>query len=259
MPKLLDQVRDSIRAHHYSLRTEETYLRWVRDFILFHRKRHPREMGAAEIRDYLTYLAVSRGVAAATQNQALSALLFLYKEVLEVRLDWVEGIVRARRPERLPVVFTREEARAVLDRLDGTKWLMASLLYGAGLRLMECVRLRVKDMDFARNQIAVRDGKGGKDRVTVLPHALAAPLARHLERIRALHGRDLSEGFGAVSLPFALRRKYPNAEREWAWQYVFPSARRAIDPRSGREELRHHVQETALQKAVKQAVRAAGI
>ena len=258
MPKLLDQVRDSIRARHYSLRTEETYLRWVRDFILFHRKRHPCEMGAAEIRDYLTYLAVSRGVAASTQNQALSALLFLYKEVLEMGLDWVEGVVRARRPEHLPVVFTREEARAVLDRLDGAKWLMASLLYGAGLRLMECVRLRVKDVDFARNQIAVRDGKGGKDRVTVLPHALAAPLARHLERIRALHGRDLSEGFGAVSLPFALRRKYPNAEREWAWQYVFPSARRAIDPRSGRE-LRHRVQETALQKAVKQAVRAAGI
>lgn len=258
MPKLLEQVRDSIRARHYSLRTEETYLRWVRDFILFHRKRHPKEMGAAEVRDYLTHLAVRRNVAASTQNQALSAILFLYREVLEIRLDWVEGVVRARRSARLPVVFTREEARAVLLRLDGTKWLMASLLYGAGLRLMECVRLRIKDVDFARNQIIVRDGKGGKDRVTVLPHTLADPLARHFEKVKALHGRDLSEGFGATSLPFALRHKYPNAEREWAWQYVFPSTRRANDPRNGLE-LRHHVMETALQKAVKQAVMAAGV
>ena len=256
MPKLLEQVRDSIRARHYSLRTEETYLRWVRDFILFHRKRHPKELGAADVGGYLTHLAVRRNVSASTQNQALSALLFLYKEVLGIKLEWVEGVVRAKKPARLPVVFTRDEARAVLDRLEGARWLMASLLYGAGLRLMECVRLRVKDLDFARNQIAVRGGKGGKDRVTVLPRALAAPLARHLERVRALHGRDLAEGFGAVSLPHALARKYPNAEREWAWQYVFPSARRAIDPRSGRE-LRHHVAETALQKAVKGAVRAA--
>ena len=258
MPKLLEQMRDRVRARHYSIRTEETYLRRVRDFILFHRKRHPREMGAAEVRDYLTHLAVSRNVAASTQSEALSALLFLYREVLEIKLEWVEGVVRAKRPARLPVVFTREEARAVLDRLDGTKWLMAGLLYGSGLRLMECVRLRVKDVDFARNQITVRGGKGGKDRVTVLPHSLSGPLARHLERVRSLHGRELADGFGAASLPFALARKYPNAEREWGWQYVFPSARRAIDPRSGRE-LRHHVTETALQKAVKQAVRAAGI
>jgi integron integrase len=258
MPKLLEQVRDQIRARHYSLRTEETYLRWVRDFILFHRKRHPKEMGAGEIRDYLTHLAVDRNVAASTQNQALSAILFLYREVLGIKLDWVEGVVRAKKSARLPVVFTRDEARSVLLRLDGAKWLMASLLYGAGLRLMECVRLRVKDVDFARNQITVRDGKGGKDRVTMLPHALAGPLTRHLERVKALHERDLADGFGATSLPFALRRKYPNAEREWAWQYVFPSAHRAIDPRSSLE-LRHHVMGTVLQKAVKQAVRSAGI
>jgi integron integrase len=215
-------------------------------------------MGAGEVRDYLTHLAVRRNVAASTQNQALSAILFLYRNVLEIKLDWVEGVVRARKLARLPVVFTMEEARAVLGRLDGTKWLMASLLYGAGLRLMECVRLKVKDADSARNQITVRDGKGGKDRVTVLPHTLSDPLARHLERVRALHCRDLADGFGATSLPHALARKYPNAEREWAWQYVFPSAHRGIDPRSGRE-LRHHVTETGLQRAVRQAVRAARI
>lgn len=258
MPRLLEQVRDRIRTRHYSLRTEETYLRWVRDFILFHGKRHPKEMGAAEVRDYLTHLAVSRRVSASTQNQALSALLFLYREVLEIKLDWIGGAVRAKKSTRLPVVFTRDEARAVIFRLDGSRWLMASLLYGAGLRLMECVRLRVKDVDFARNQITVRDGKGGKDRVTVLPRALAGPLVRHLERVKALHERDLSEGFGAASLPFALVRKYPNAEREREWQYVFPSARRTVDPRSGRE-LRHHVTEMGLQRAVKGAVRAAGI
>jgi site-specific recombinase XerD len=185
MPKLLDEVRDRIRARHYSIRTEETYLRWIKDFILFHGKRHPGEMGAGEVRDYLNHLAVRRSVAASTQNQALAALLFLYREVLAVELDWIEGVERVKRPARLPVVFTKEEARAALARLDGAKWLMASLLYGSGLRLMECVRLRVKDVDFTRNQITVRDGKGGKDRVTMLPHAAAAPLARHLERVRA--------------------------------------------------------------------------
>jgi integron integrase len=221
MPKLLDQVRDRIRARHYSIRTEGTYLRWIKDFILFHGKRHPMEMGAGEVRDYLSHLAVKRDVAASTQNQALSAILFLYRDVLDIKLDWVEGVERAKKPARLPVVFTREEVRAVLARLDGTKWLMASLLYGAGLRLMECVRLRVKDVEFTQRQITVRDGKGGKDRVTVLPNAATEPLTRHLIRVRALHEQDTKEGFGAVSLPHALARKYPNAGRELGWQFVF--------------------------------------
>ena len=258
MPKLLDEVRDRIRARHYSIRTEETYLRWIRDFILFHGKRHPKEMGAGEVRDYLSHLAVGRNVAASTQNQALSAILFLYRDVLDIKLDWVEGVERAKKPARLPVVFTKEEARAVLSRLEGTKWLMASLLYGAGLRLMECVRLRVKDIDFNRMQITVREGKGGKDRVTMLPHISVEPLTRHLERVRALHEQDIREGFGVVNLPYALARKYPNAGRQWAWQYVFPSSHRSNDPRTGREQ-RHHVIETVLQKAVKQAIRSAGV
>jgi integron integrase len=258
VPKLLDQTRNRIRARHYSIRTEATYLRWIRDFIIFHGKRHPREMGALEVRDYLSHLAVWRNVAASTQNQALSAILFLYRDVLGTKLDWIEGIERAKKPSRLPVVFTKDEARSVLARLDGAKWLMASLLYGAGLRLMECVRLRVKDIDFARSQIVVREGKGGKDRVTMLPLSLAEPLSCHLERVRSLHEQDLSEGSGDALLPHALARKYPNAGREWGWQYVFPSARRSTDPRTGREG-RYHVLETALQKAVKQAIRSAGI
>ena len=258
MPKLLSQVRQQIRTLHYSIRTEQAYIFWIRDYILFHNKRHPSELKEADISRWLSHLATKRNVAASTQNQALSAILFLYREVLNLPLDWIDNVERAKKPARLPVVFTRDEVEAVLSRLKDTFWLMASLLYGSGLRLMECVRLRVKDVDFARNQIIVRDGKGGKDRVTVLPHALADPLAQHFEKVKALHGRDLAEGFGATSLPFALRRKYPNAEREWAWQYVFPSTRRANDPRSGLE-LRHHMMETALQKAVKGAVTAAGV
>jgi integron integrase len=196
VPKLLDQTRDRIRTRHYSIRTEATYLRWIRDFIIFHRKRHPRDMGAPEVRDYLSHLAVKRNVAASTQNQALSAILFLYREVLGIQLDWIEGVERAKKSTRLPVVFTEEEARAVLARLDGTKWLMASLLYGSGLRLMECIRLRVKDVDFAQSQIVIREGKGSKDRVTMLPQSLIEPLRVHLERVRSLHGQDVKEGFG---------------------------------------------------------------
>jgi integron integrase len=255
---LLDQVRGKIRLKHYSLRTEQAYSDWIRRFIRFHGTRHPREMGAAEVESFLTHLAVEGKVAASTQNQAKSALLFLYKEVLESELPWLDNVEQAKAPKRLPVVLTRAEVQALLTRLDGTHWLLASLLYGAGLRLMECLRLRVKDVDFARKEILIRDGKGFKDRVTMLPVALVEPLRAHLERVRELHRQDLAEGFGAVYLPYALERKYPNAAREWIWQYVFPSAKRAVDPRSG-ETRRHHVQDQALQRAIKQAVRDADL
>ena len=215
-------------------------------------------MGKSEVSQFLTHLAVNRKVAASTQNQALSALLFLYSHVLDQPFDWLEDVERAKKPSRLPVVFTKEEARALLRQLDGSKWLMASLLYGSGLRLMECLRLRVKDIDFGYDQIVVRDGKGQKDRVTVLPQALKAPLERHLSKVKALHEKDLKEGFGEVYLPFALEKKYSRASREWGWQYVFPAARRSKDPRS--EVIRrHHLDETVLQSAVKEAIRAAGI
>jgi integron integrase len=258
MSQLLDQVREAVRTRHYSIRTEEAYLRWVREYIIFFDRRHPSELGAKEISAFVSHLAVRRNVAASTQNQALSALLFLYREVLGQPVEWVDDIERAKRPKRLPVVFTREEVRAVLGHLRGETWLMASLLYGSGLRLMECVRLRVKDVDFARLQITVREGKGDKDRVTVLPSSLIEPLRRQLERAKVLHEADVRGGFGRVYLPYALARKYPNADREWCWQYVFPASKRSADPRSGREQ-RHHIAETALQKAVKAAVRAAGI
>ena len=258
MPRLLEQVRSIVRLKHYSLRTEEAYLHWVKEYILFNNKRHPSEMGAQEVTAFLSHLAAERHVAASTQNQAASALIFLYREVLGQPLPWLDEVQKAKRPARLPVVFSRDEVRAVLVRLDGSRWLMASLLYGAGLRLMECLRLRVKDVDFAANQLTVRDGKGGKDRVTMLPQALKEPLARHLSRVEALHRQDLKEGFGTVYLPFALERKYRKANREWGWQYVFPAVRRSLDPRSGREQ-RHHVGEAVLQQAVKNAIRAAGI
>lgn len=258
MPKLLDQVRQEIRTRHYSIRTEEAYLRWIREFILFHDKRHPADMGERQVADFLSHLAVNRKIAAATQNQALSAILFLYKQVLKQPLDWLDDITRAKRPLRVPLVFTRSEIQAILAQLDGQTWLMASLLYGAGLRLMECLRLRVKDIDFGYGQIIVRDGKGAKDRRTLLPEPLKAPLQRHLAKIRELHKQDLQQGFGAVYLPFALERKYPAANREWGWQYIFPAAKRSIDPRSGAVR-HHHVDEQVLQKAVKAAIRAAGI
>lgn len=230
-PRLLDRVRDRIRVKHYSIRTEEAYVDWIRRFILFHGKRHPQEMGAPEVEAFLTHLAVAGRVAASTQNQAKSALLFLYREVLSTELPWLDKVTQARAPKRLPVVLTRDEVAAVLAHMEGTQWLIGSLLYGAGLRLLECLRLRVKDVDFGRNEILVRDGKGAKDRVTMLPVSLKSPLQAHLTRVRGLHQCDLGEGYGEVFLPNALARKYPTAAREWAWQYVFPAVGRAVDPR----------------------------
>lgn len=258
MPKLLDEVRDSLRRRHYSIRTEEAYLGWIKQFILFHEKRHPSELGAGHVSAFLSYLASERKVTASTQNQALSALLFLYREVLGQQFNLVSGFAPAKRPERIPTVLTQEEVRAVLAHLRDEVWLMASLLYGSGLRLMECVRLRVKDIDFARAQIVVRDGKGGKDRVTVLPRPLIDPFIRQLDRVKAIHELDLRDGCGEVYLPYALSRKYPAAGRDWAWQYVFPARRRSRDPRSMTER-RHHIAETVLQKAVKGAMRSARI
>jgi integron integrase len=256
--KLLDQVRDLIRLKHYSSHTEESYLAWIKRFILFHAKRHPQEMGSPEIEAFLTHLAVEQHVAAATQNQALCALLFLYREVLRQEVGAALNAVRAKKPRRLPTVLTRDETTQVIRRLWGTQQLMAQLLYGSGLRLMECVHLRVKDLDFAQRQIIVRDGKGQKDRVTMLPASLIQPLQAHLVRVKALHRDDLAEGCGTVYLPFALERKYPNANRAWAWQYVFPARERSADPRTGQIR-RHHTDPTGLQKAVKRAVIKTGL
>jgi integron integrase len=257
-PKLLDRVRWRLRVKHYSIRTEQTYVDWIRRFILFHRKRHPNEMGEKEITEFLTHLAVEESVAASTQNQAFSALLFLYQQVLERKLNFIENVQRVTRPAKLPVVFSPAETRAVLAQLKGDYRLMAELLYGAGLRLMECVRLRVKDIDFGYGHITVRDGKGLRDRVTVLPERLRHSLEVHLARVHEIHSRDLASGHGGVQLPFALQRKYPNANRSWAWQYVFPGTKLSADPRSG-ELRRHHVSENNLQKAVKTAIQRAGI
>jgi integron integrase len=257
-PRLLDEMRARMRRLGLSLRTEEAYVGWVRRFILANGKRHPREMGAPEVEAFLTGLATHGQVAASTQNQALAALLFLYREVLGQELPWLDNIRRAKKPQRLPTVLTREEVAAVLAQMSGVTWLMAGLLYGAGLRLMECVRLRVQDVDFARSEITVRQGKGGKDRRTMLPALVAEALQCQMAEARRLHERDLGAGFGAVWLPHALDRKYPNAAREWAWQYVFPASMRSVDPRSGVER-RHHLDETVLQRAVKNAVRRAGI
>ncbi|MDR7523755.1 MAG: integron integrase [Armatimonadota bacterium] len=251
-------MRDAVRARHYSRRTEEAYIAWVRRYILFHGKRHPAEMGAAELTQFLTSLAVQGNVAASTQNQALSALLFLYREVLGQEVPWLHDLVHAKRPRQLPVVLTRDEVRVVLGHLQGVPRLMALLLYGAGLRVLECSRLRVKDIDFARNQIIVRAGKGVRDRVTLLPAAVKADLARHLERVRRQHERDLARGAGWVELPGALMRKYPNAGREWGWQWVFPATRFYVDRVTGQRR-RHHLHETVLQRAVREAVRRAGI
>ncbi len=257
-PKLLDQVRGKIRLKHYSIRTEQAYVDWIKRFILHFDKQHPRDLGAAEVEQFLTWLAVQGKVSASTQNQAKSALLFLYKQVLEVELPWLDNVEQAKVPKRLPVVLTREEVQKVLVTLQGTHWLVASLLYGAGLRILEALRLRVKDVDFARKEILVRDGKGFKDRVTMLPQSLIAPLQAHLVRVRALHEQDLQAGYGTVYLPYALERKYPAAPREWGWQYVFPSANLSADPVSG-EVRRHHVQDQAIQRAVKQAARKADL
>ena len=231
-PRLLEMARDAIRRRHYSYRTEQAYLHWMKRFILFSGKRHPSELGGAEVTAFLNHLAVERTVAAATQNQALAALLFLYKEVLGQALPWLNGIEHAKRPARKPTVLTVDEARRVLGRLRGTRWLMASLLYGAGLRLRECLTLRVKDVDFGYRQIVVRDGKGGKDRVTVLPASVIEPLQTHLVHVKAIHEQDVLEGCGDVELPDAIVRKYPRAAYEWGWKFVFPSYRRSVDPRS---------------------------
>jgi integron integrase len=253
-PRLLDRVRDKIRLKHYSLRTEQAYVDWIRRYILHHDKQHPSAMGAAEVEAFLTHLAAVREVAAATQNQAKSALLFLYKEVLGIELPWLEHVEKAKTPRRLPVVLTREEVAAVLRELKGVHALVVHLLYGTGMRIMEGVRLRVKDVEFARRLIIVRDGKGQKDRVAMLPERVVPPLHTQLARARAVHERDVAAGFGHVWLPYALARKYPNAAREWGWQYVFPAPQRACDPRT-REVRRHHLGDQAFQRAMRQAVR----
>lgn len=256
--RLLDEVRDRLRLKHYSLRTERAYVDWIKRYILFHGKQHPGDLGARHVEAFLTHLAVGRKVSAATQNQALAALLFLYREVLDIDLPWLDGLVRAKKPQRLPVVLTVTEVQRLLARLEGTHGLMARMLYGTGMRLMECVRLRVRDVDFERNEIIVRDGRGGKDRVTMLPASLAEPLREHLKRVRALFEQDRAEDVAGVYLPDALEKKYPNAGKEWGWFWVFPSRSIAADPLTGVVR-RHHAHEQALQRAIKKAVLAAGI
>lgn len=256
--KLLDQVRDAIRLRHYSYKTEESYLGWIRRYILFHGKRHPRELGAAEVTVFLSDLATRGQVAASTQNQALAAILFLYRHVLELDLPWLNDVVRAKRPQRLPTVLTQEEVRRVLALVDGVPGLMLKLQYGTGMRLMECLRLRIKDLTFARREIVIRDGKGGKDRVTMLPQSLEAALQQQLVRVQALHAQDRAAGVAGVWLPDALARKYPNAGTQLAWFWLFPSGRLALDPRSGVVR-RHHVFEQVPQRALKQAAVTAGV
>ncbi len=257
--KLLDQLREQIRTKHYSLRTEQAYVGWVRQFILFHNKRHPREMGAIEINCFISYLAVEKNVAASTQNQALCAILFLYRHVLGLELDETRiNMVRPQQSKRVPTVLSKAETKLVIEKMHGVYRIMAQIMYGCGLRLMEVLRLRVKDIDFANRQIIVRDGKGENDRVTVFPEVLMEPLRLHLKQVKISHDKDLSDGYGAVYLPYALERKYPHANREWTWQYVFPSPVRSPDPLTGIIR-RHHIHETAIQKAVREAARLAKI
>ncbi len=257
-PKLMDRLREALRSRHYSRRTEQCYCHWVKRFIFFHKIRHPAEMAEPEINAFLTHLAVKEKVSASTQNQALSALLFLYRHVLSREMGDLGNVIRARRPKRLPVVLTREEVKAVLGNLTGDKWLMANLIYGAGLRLMECVNLRVHDLDCVANQITIRDGKGFKDRLTMLPEAVKPPLREHLALVRRIHQRDLADGYGRVSLPYALARKYLNAPSDWGWHWVFPQESRWVNPQTG-DQGRHHLDGSIIQKAVKAAVRRAGI
>ena len=254
--KLLDQVRDAIRRKHFAYRTEETYVSWIKQYILFHNKRHPQEMGATEIEAFLTYLARERNVAASTQNQALSALLFLYRQVLHIQIDHV-NVTWANKPKRLPTVLSKAETQDVLSRLTGINQLMGQLLYGSGLRLMECLRLRVKDVDFAQNHILVRNGKGFKDRVTLLPESIIDPLQSQLQYAKLIHQQDLAAGYGRTSLPNALATKYPNADQEWGWQYVFPASKISLDKQTDIMR-RHHLHESVLQKAVKKAAQQAG-
>jgi integron integrase len=257
-PRLLDQVRRAIRLRHYSYRTEEAYVDWIRRFIVFNGMRHPSCMGATEVQQFLSHLAEQRAVAAATQAQALSALLFLYKRVLNVDLPWLDSVVRAKRSTRLPTVLTQKETQRVIANLPGVFWLIGGLLYGGGLRLTEGLRLRVKDVEVDRRRILVRDGKGAKDRVTLLASSLAGPLTSHLVTVRELHLQAIEQGFGGVELPHALDRKYPGAYLEWSWQYIFPATRPSTDPRSGIRR-RHHVLEESVQRQVRSAARAAGI
>ncbi|MEE8386497.1 MAG: integron integrase, partial [Dehalococcoidia bacterium] len=257
-PRLLDQVRARIRARHYSRLTEKAYVGWIRRYIRFHGLRHPAMMGREEIEQFLSSLAVEGKVSASTQNQALSAILFLYREVLDQEIPWLEGLIRARRPRHLPVVLTRQEVQAVLGKMRETPRLMATVMYGSGIRLLECCRLRVKDIDFGLQQILVRSGKGGKDRVTLLPVVVQTELRGHLEVVRRQHQEDLRRNEGWVETPGALERKYPNAGREWGWQWVFPETRTYYHRESGRRR-RHHLHESVIQRAVKEASRAVGI
>ena len=261
-PKLLDLVRGKIRLKHYSIRTEQAYVDWIKRYILHFDKTHPKDLGAADVEAFLTHLAVVGKVSASTQNQAKSALLFLYKEVLGQSLPWLDKVERAKVPKHLPVVLSQGEVQKVLSQLSGTHHLVVSLLYGTGMRILEALRLRVKDIDFARGEILIRDGKGFKDRVTMLPIKLIAPLKAHLEKIKAMHDADLGNGFGSVYLPYALAKKYPHAARDWAWQYVFASNKLSVDPReysaedgvTNKQTRRHHIQDQAIQRAVRQAV-----
>ncbi|MGD8783293.1 MAG: integron integrase [Thioalkalispiraceae bacterium] len=255
---LLEQVRQRLRVKHYSLSTERVYLYWIRYFIRFQHNKHPDQMSKMEVEAFLTYLAVNRKVSPSTQNQALSAILFLYKQVLEIELPWLENVVRAKRKRFIPVVFTRDEVKAILSQFDGTYWLLFSLIYGAGLRILEGASLRVKDVDFHYKQLLIRDSKGMKDRVTVLPEPLIDPLRHHLARVKELHTQDLQNGYGDVYLPYALKRKYPNADKEWYWQYVFPSRNIATDPRSDKRR-RHHIYEKSLGRVIKRAMQKAGV
>ena len=257
-PTLLRQVRNVLRTLHYSYRTEQQYIHWIRRYVRWSGMRHPRDLGSAELEAFLTHLAVDRHVSASTQNQALAALLFLYQKVLGMELPWLQDIVRARRPERLPTVLSRDEVRAVIGRLGGEYRLVASLLYGCGFRLRECLSLRIKDVDFEYRQVVIRDAKGARDRVTILPDSLVDPLRTHLVQVRERHGRAMSDGYGGVELPEALERKYPNAPYEWGWQYVFPAASPSRDPRSGAWR-RHHLYPDTVQRHIRAAVRAAGI
>ena len=257
--KLLDQLSDAIRIKQYSPRTEKTYVHWVREYILFHKKRHPREMAVPEINQFITHLVVERKASESTQNQAISAILFLYRYILQKDLDETGlTFVRPQKGKRVPTILSKDEARLIISKMTGPYQLLAKIMYGGGLRIMESLRLRVKDIDFENHQILVYDGKGGDDRVTILPDSLVAPLRQHLEQVRQLHEKDLSAGFGSVYIPYGLDRKYPNAHKEWIWQYVFPASIISLDPATGKKH-RHHLHETAVQKAVKEAVRAAKI
>jgi integron integrase len=257
-PGLLDEVRKAIRLRHYSFRTEKTYVDWIWRYVIFHGKRHPKLMGGEEVQRFLSHLAQDRNVSAATQNQALAALLFLYKRVLNVDLPWIADVVRASRPQRLPTVLSQQDVQRVLANLQGVYWLIGVLLYGSGLRLTEALRLRTKDLELENCRILVRDGKGRKDRITILPASLVTHLRVHLAKVRELHHQAVEQGFGGVQLPFALERKYPRAHLKWAWQYVFPAPRPSVDPRTANRR-RHHILEDSVQRHVRNAARAAGI